>query len=114
MTLASPLCLNPWYPPPFGQAGTAVLQDWTASHHIVHIVDPAPRGVLPSVRSLIDYLVIHVRESPKTEYLTSGAGIWNPSARSRGTIGYPTFSTGSRRDLLGLPGDLGLVTGVRY
>jgi DNA-binding transcriptional LysR family regulator len=37
-----------------------VLQDWTAAHHIVHIVYPTPRGMLPSVRSLIDYLVIHV------------------------------------------------------
>ncbi len=47
------------------QAGLVeqVLPDWSAAHHIVHLVYPTPRGMLPSVRSLVDYLVIHVPAS---------------------------------------------------
>lgn len=37
-----------------------VLADWTASEHLIHLVYPPPRGMLPSVRSLIDYLVLHL------------------------------------------------------
>lgn len=37
-----------------------VLADWTASEHLIHLVYPPPRGMLPSVRSLIDYLVMHL------------------------------------------------------
>jgi DNA-binding transcriptional LysR family regulator len=37
-----------------------VLPDWSAAKHILHLVYPTPRGMLPSVRSLIDYLLIHV------------------------------------------------------
>jgi len=33
-----------------------VLPDWSASQHIIHLVYPSPRGMLPSVRSFIDYL----------------------------------------------------------
>jgi DNA-binding transcriptional LysR family regulator len=37
-----------------------VLSDWSAEKNILHLVFPTPRGMLPSVRSLIDYLLIHV------------------------------------------------------
>lgn len=37
-----------------------VLPEWTASEHVIHLVYPPPRGMLPSVRSLIDYLVAHL------------------------------------------------------
>jgi DNA-binding transcriptional LysR family regulator len=38
-----------------------VLPNWSAPEHIIHLVYPPPRGMLPSVRSLIDYLTIHLR-----------------------------------------------------
>jgi DNA-binding transcriptional LysR family regulator len=37
-----------------------VLPDWGGAKNILHLVYPTPRGMLPSVRSLIDYLLIHV------------------------------------------------------
>jgi DNA-binding transcriptional LysR family regulator len=37
-----------------------VLADWTAAGHMLHLVYPTPRGMLPAVRSLIDYLMIHL------------------------------------------------------
>jgi DNA-binding transcriptional LysR family regulator len=37
-----------------------VLPNWGGSKNILHLVYPTPRGMLPSVRSLIDYLLIHV------------------------------------------------------
>jgi DNA-binding transcriptional LysR family regulator len=37
-----------------------VLPEWSAANSILHLVYPTPRGMLPSVRSLIDYLLIHV------------------------------------------------------
>jgi DNA-binding transcriptional LysR family regulator len=37
-----------------------VLPDWSGAKNILHLVYPTPRGMLPSVRSLIDYLLIHV------------------------------------------------------
>jgi DNA-binding transcriptional LysR family regulator len=37
-----------------------VLPEWFGAKNILHLVYPTPRGVLPSVRSLIDYLLIHV------------------------------------------------------
>jgi len=37
-----------------------VLPDWTAPEHLIHLVYPPPRGMLPSVRSLIDYLMTHL------------------------------------------------------
>lgn len=40
-----------------------VLPDWSAAEHTIHLVYPAPRGMLPSVRSLIDYLLIHIPAS---------------------------------------------------
>jgi DNA-binding transcriptional LysR family regulator len=40
-----------------------VLPTWAAPDHVVHLVYPSPRGVLPSVRSLIDYMLIHVPAS---------------------------------------------------
>lgn len=42
---------------------THVLPDWTGSRHSIYLVYPRPRGMLPSIRSLIDYLV---EEIPKT------------------------------------------------
>jgi len=36
------------------------LPEWSGARNILHLVYPTPRGMLPSVRSLIDYLLIHV------------------------------------------------------
>ncbi|KQZ35020.1 LysR family transcriptional regulator [Massilia sp. NEAU-DD11] len=33
-----------------------VLPGWSGAYHVVHLLYPSPRGMLPSVRSLIDYL----------------------------------------------------------
>jgi DNA-binding transcriptional LysR family regulator len=37
-----------------------VLPEWSGAKNILHLAYPTPRGMLPSVRSLIDYLLIHV------------------------------------------------------
>jgi DNA-binding transcriptional LysR family regulator len=37
-----------------------VLPSWSGAKNILHLVYPTPRGMLPSVRSLIDYLLIQV------------------------------------------------------
>jgi DNA-binding transcriptional LysR family regulator len=37
-----------------------VLPNWGGAKNILHLVYPTPRGMLPSVRSLIDYLLIQV------------------------------------------------------
>jgi NAD(P)-dependent dehydrogenase (short-subunit alcohol dehydrogenase family) len=37
-----------------------VLPEWFGARNILPLVYPTPRGMLPSVRSLIDYLLIHV------------------------------------------------------
>jgi DNA-binding transcriptional LysR family regulator len=37
-----------------------VLSEWSGAKNILHLVYPTPRGMLPSVRSLIDYLMMHV------------------------------------------------------
>jgi DNA-binding transcriptional LysR family regulator len=37
-----------------------VLPEWSGAKNILHLVYPTPRGMLPSIRSLIDYLLIHV------------------------------------------------------
>jgi DNA-binding transcriptional LysR family regulator len=39
-----------------------VLPEWSGAKNILHLVYPTPRGMLPSVRSLIDYLLIQVPE----------------------------------------------------
>lgn len=40
-----------------------VLPEWTAAIHLIHMLYPSPRGMLPSVRSLIDYLMTHLPAS---------------------------------------------------
>ncbi|MCW1383686.1 LysR substrate-binding domain-containing protein [Novosphingobium sp. KCTC 2891] len=40
-----------------------VLPAWSAPDHLVHLVYPSPRGILPSVRSLIDFLVTNLPSS---------------------------------------------------
>ncbi|MGO4003403.1 LysR family transcriptional regulator [Pseudomonas fluorescens] len=40
-----------------------VLPDWTGATHIVHLLYPKPKGMLPSVRSLINYLSDHLPKS---------------------------------------------------
>lgn len=37
-----------------------VLPEWSGAGNILHLVYPTPRGMLPSVKSLIDYLLLHV------------------------------------------------------
>lgn len=37
-----------------------VLPRWSAQAHLIHLLYPRPRGMLPSVRSLIDHLKIHM------------------------------------------------------
>lgn len=39
-----------------------ILPDWSASQHIIHLLYPRPKGMLPSVRSFIDYLAKHLPE----------------------------------------------------
>lgn len=40
-----------------------VLPEWYGAEHIIHLMYPKPQGLLPSVRSLIDYLIIHLPAS---------------------------------------------------
>lgn len=40
-----------------------VLPQWSAATHIIHLLYPQPRGMLPSVRSLIEYLTVHLPAS---------------------------------------------------
>ena len=51
------------------RAGTLsqILPDWTGSMHHIYLVYHSPRGMLPSVRSLIDYLMTHLPESFKAK-----------------------------------------------
>lgn len=42
---------------------TQVLPDWTTTSHRIYLLYPSPRGMLPSVRSLIDYLLVHLPAS---------------------------------------------------
>jgi DNA-binding transcriptional LysR family regulator len=37
-----------------------VLSGWSGAKNVLHLVYPTPRGMLPSVRSLIDHLMVHV------------------------------------------------------
>jgi DNA-binding transcriptional LysR family regulator len=37
-----------------------VLPEWAAEGHMLQLVYPPPRGMLPAVRSLIDYLVVQL------------------------------------------------------
>jgi DNA-binding transcriptional LysR family regulator len=37
-----------------------VLPEWTATAHHIYLLYPSPRGMLPSVRSLVDYLLQHM------------------------------------------------------
>jgi DNA-binding transcriptional LysR family regulator len=37
-----------------------VLLEWSGAKNILHLVYPTPRGMLPSVRSLVDYLMVQV------------------------------------------------------
>lgn len=47
-----------------------VLPEWAAAEHIMHLLYPSPRGMLPSVRSLIDYLMIHLPASIQERSVT--------------------------------------------
>ena len=40
-----------------------VLPDWTTTTHHIYLLYPSPRGMLPSVRSLIDYLLLYMPAS---------------------------------------------------
>jgi len=40
-----------------------IFKQWAATQHITHLLYPFPRGMLPSVRSLIDYLMLHLPTS---------------------------------------------------
>jgi DNA-binding transcriptional LysR family regulator len=42
-----------------------VLPEWSGAKNILHLVYPTPRGMLPSARSLIDHLLIHVPAWPR-------------------------------------------------
>lgn len=39
---------------------TQILPEWTGSMHRIYLIYHSPRGMLPSVRSLIDYLMTHL------------------------------------------------------
>jgi DNA-binding transcriptional LysR family regulator len=40
-----------------------VLPGWTGTMHLIYLLYPSPRGMLPSVRSLIDHLTVHLPAS---------------------------------------------------
>jgi DNA-binding transcriptional LysR family regulator len=40
-----------------------VLPQWCAATRVIHLLYPPPRGLLPSVRSLIEYLAMHLAAS---------------------------------------------------
>lgn len=40
-----------------------VLPGWAGVEHIIHLLYPRPKGMSPSVRSLIEYLSIHLPAS---------------------------------------------------
>lgn len=40
-----------------------VMPFWAGAEHVIHLLYPKPRGMLPSVRSLIDYLNIYLPAS---------------------------------------------------
>lgn len=40
-----------------------ILPEWSAATHIIHVAYPRPKGMLPSVRSLLDYLSVHLPAS---------------------------------------------------
>jgi DNA-binding transcriptional LysR family regulator len=52
-----------------------LLPEWSGATHGIHLVYPSPRGMLPSVRSLIDYLSRHLPGS-----IGDGATAAGPSA----------------------------------
>ena len=54
-----------------------VLPEWSAASNILHLVYPTPRGMLPSVRSLIDYLL------DPCSCLAPGADDLKPNCRYR-------------------------------
>jgi DNA-binding transcriptional LysR family regulator len=39
---------------------TQVLPDWAAATRRIYLLYPSPLGMLPSVRSLIDYLLVYL------------------------------------------------------
>ncbi len=44
----------------------AVLPDWTTPEYSLHLVYPLPRGILPSVRSFIDFLAAHLLQKGRS------------------------------------------------
>jgi hypothetical protein len=46
-----------------------VLPEWSGAMNILHLVYPTPQGMLPSVRSLVDYLLIRSSLAPGARYL---------------------------------------------
>lgn len=47
-----------------------VIPSWTGAAHIIHLLYPKPKGMLPSVRSLIDYLSLHLPQSIQERSIT--------------------------------------------
>ncbi|MHC8366914.1 LysR family transcriptional regulator [Pseudomonas sp. ZT5P21] len=47
-----------------------VIPYWTGATHIIHLLYPKPKGMLPSVRSLIDYLNLHLPQSIQERSIT--------------------------------------------
>ncbi|MEO8837139.1 MAG: LysR substrate-binding domain-containing protein, partial [Herbaspirillum sp.] len=48
-----------------------LLPDWSTPGGVVHLVFPSRRGLLPSVRRLIDFLVLQFQAQTKTEIVQS-------------------------------------------
>jgi DNA-binding transcriptional LysR family regulator len=44
-----------------------VLPDWTTPEYSLHLVYPLPRGILPSVRSFIDFLMTHLLQNGRNK-----------------------------------------------
>ncbi|ABK43294.1 transcriptional regulator, LysR family [Magnetococcus marinus MC-1] len=44
-----------------------VLPEWATAERMIHVIYPRPRGMLPSVRSFIDYLLMHLSQAIPSE-----------------------------------------------
>ncbi|NBA93645.1 LysR substrate-binding domain-containing protein [Pseudomonas sp. R5(2019)] len=47
-----------------------VMPSWAGPTHLIHLLYPKPKGMLPSVRSLIDYLSEHLPQSIQERSIT--------------------------------------------
>ena len=66
-----------------------LLPDWSIRQEIVHAVFPTRRGLLPSVRALIDHFVEQFAGAEKTESITMSTKLLEVSKRAPPSEGLP-------------------------